>query len=634
MKRVLLLICAAFFCLAVYAKDIKYPVTAIPESLKKNVNVVVREDETIFKILSRKSATVHVHYVATIMTANGKDYATRTIFYDKLSKVNGLKAVVYDANGEVIKKLKASEIRDQAAFDGVSLFSDNRVKVIDFTQSGYPYTIDVEYDIDYNFLLFINGSAVANEEQVSVQRFVYQLIYPKELKPRYKAQNIDQEPLMESPGAGLESMKWTLKDVLPITIEPLSPASKQIQQIVAAPNEFEMEGYSGSMANWRDLGLWIKTLNAGRDKLSEETSKKLHELVKGLTTNETKAKVIYEYLQSKTRYVGIQLGIGGFQPFEAGTVDQTGYGDCKALSNYMVAMLKEVGVPAYYTMIMAGSRVDIDPDFPSTMNHIIVGVPNNRDTLWLECTSQTNPFGYIGTFTDNRYGLMITEQGGQLRRTKYYPQELNIQSTVADVFLDLTGNAKAKVVTNYSGLEYENDGLSFVVNYSAGDQKKWLEKNTQISSFNLGTFSFTNKKDLIPTAVVTMDLMLNKYASLSNKRIFMTPNLLNRSNFLPEKVENRKTPFVLNQAYTHIDTIRYHLPESIYPEFLPLDTKLTSRFGTYEAAYKLDQGSLIYIRKMTRKDGEFPAESYQELIDFYKSVNKADNTKLVFLNRT
>ena len=32
--------------------------------------------------------------------------------------------------------------------------------------------------------------------------------------------------------------------------------------------------------------------------------------------------------------------------------------------------------------------------------------------------------------------------------------------------------------------------------------------------------------------------------------------------------------------------------------------------------------------------GEFPPESYNELIEFYKSINKADNIKLVFLNKT
>jgi hypothetical protein len=32
--------------------------------------------------------------------------------------------------------------------------------------------------------------------------------------------------------------------------------------------------------------------------------------------------------------------------------------------------------------------------------------------------------------------------------------------------------------------------------------------------------------------------------------------------------------------------------------------------------------------------GEFPPNAYNELIEFYKSVSKADNVKLVFANKT
>ena len=87
-------------------------------------------------------------------------------------------------------------------------------------------------------------------------------------------------------------------------------------------------------------------------------------------------------------------------------------------------------------------------------------------------------------------------------------------------------------------------------------------------------------------------------------------------------------------AFTNLDTIRYHLPEGIYPEFLPEAIKIKSRFGEYEASYKLDQGNLVYTRKMIMRKGEFPPESYKELIDFYKGVNKADNAKMVFLSKT
>ena len=87
-------------------------------------------------------------------------------------------------------------------------------------------------------------------------------------------------------------------------------------------------------------------------------------------------------------------------------------------------------------------------------------------------------------------------------------------------------------------------------------------------------------------------------------------------------------------AYTDIDTIRYHLPEGIYPEYMPPAVKLKSRFGEYEANFTLDQDNLIYIRKIKMNKGEFPPESYTELIEFYRNLNKADNTKMVFLSKT
>lgn len=144
MKRGFLTICLVVLVLATYAKDIKYPVSAIPEALKKNVNVVVREDETIFKILSRKSSTVHFHFAATIFNGNAQDLASHEVYYDKKTKVRDLKAYVYNSEGELIKKLKASEIMDRSAFDGFSLFTDNRMKMFDLSQGSYPYTVEFE----------------------------------------------------------------------------------------------------------------------------------------------------------------------------------------------------------------------------------------------------------------------------------------------------------------------------------------------------------------------------------------------------------------------------------------------------------------------------------------------------------
>ena len=67
---------------------------------------------------------------------------------------------------------------------------------------------------------------------------------------------------------------------------------------------------------------------------------------------------------------------------------------------------------------------------------------------------------------------------------------------------------------------------------------------------------------------------------------------------------------------------------------MPQPIKVKSRFGEYEATFTLDQDNLIYIRKLKVNNGEFPPESYNELVEFYRNLNKADNTKMVFLSKT
>jgi hypothetical protein len=302
----------------------------------------------------------------------------------------------------------------------------------------------------------------------------------------------------------------------------------------------------------------------------------------------------------------------------------------------MVTMLKELGIKSHYVLIRAGkNEYTLSEDFPSSQfNHAIVAVPNGKDTLWLECTSQTNPFGYQGTFTGDRKAFMITDDGGQIVNTIHYPTEKNTAKRMADVYLELNGNARATVKTTYSGIKYEFDHLDFALNDQYDNQKKWVLRNTEIPSFDLTKFSFINNKEKIPSAEVSLDLVLNRFASVSGKRLFLTPNLMNRLAYLPEKLDERRTDIIFKWGYVNSDIITYHIPENIYPEFLPEPVKINSVFGEYEASFEVNQGNIIYTRKLKVNNGTFPANSYKQFSDFYKSINKADNIKVVFLSKT
>ena len=479
MKRLILLPFFILFACNVFAGDpLKYEVSKIPESLMKGAQAVVRADQEVIEIHDIGRATKRVLYAITILNEEADSYAKHQVGYDKLTKILSIEGRVYDANGKVISKLKKADIQDIAAFDGVSFVSDTRVKIATFARNTYPYTVEFEYELEDKNLLHYGYRYPQPNAKISVESSVFEVIVPKDFPElRYHGQNLTTKVEMAMRG-DKKVYQWVWKNlaVRPQS-EPYSPSAfTKNEFLTVAPNTFEVEGYKGDMTNWKSLGEWNLLLSTGREELPLATQAKVQELVGNSPSKLDKIKTLYEYMQSKTRYVGIQLGIGGWQPFPATEVDSKGYGDCKALSNYMKSLLKVVGIESYYTLIKAGNDGEKEEFFPSfssrQFNHAILCVPLEKDTVWLECTSQIQAAGYMGNFTDDRYALLITPQGGKLVRTPTYTRKDNTITRKATVKLDAEGNATAEINTQYSGLQQDKNNIDYYVTLSKEDQKK------------------------------------------------------------------------------------------------------------------------------------------------------------------
>ena len=624
---------------AVFAEEPKYPVNLIPKELLENVNVVVRSNKTFFSIVNDSSAINSTHEVFTILNPEAKKFAVKALFYNKLEKVKSLEANLYDGNGNLIKKLKNSEIYDQSVISGYSLYEDNRVKVADLTYGVYPYTVEFICQTRLKFLFYIPSFYVRPGERISIEKATFSIDFSKDaVPPRYKALNMDKTSPSISSSKERIIWSWNFENIKAYEQEPFGPTAEEASPaIMASPTRFNFEGNKGQMDNWSHFGDWINSLNKERRKLPEETIKVVIHLTKDVKSAEEKVRILYEFMQSKTRYVSIQIGIGGFQPFEASVVDRVGYGDCKALSNYMVALLEAAGIKSNYTLIQAGKDAQrMISNFPSSQfNHAVVSVPLKNDTIWLECTSQTNPFGYAGTFTGDREALAINEKGAVVVKTPEYKAEMNVQSRMADIYFQTSGDAMAEIVSTYSGLQYETSQLNWILDKQIQEKQKWLYENTKIPNFNIVSFSINERKDIMPVATVGMKVSLPKYASISGKRFIFRPNVMNRSALILPKNENRKHEVICKIASTDIDTIKFSLPDGIYPEFLPKPVSLKSQFGTYEAKTQISfDGKVLYTRKLILLKGNHPSTAYSDLVDFYNAVNKADDLKLVFLKKT
>src|SRR6478609_9723622 len=122
------------------------------ENLREFFNMIVNKqiEQIVFKIINLKEAVYHRKVVYTILNESGERYAAMVVGYDKLRKISSLDGTLYDAKGNVLRKAKNKDIQDYSAVQDISLFDDNRVKVLDFTNQFYPYTVEFETEVRYN----------------------------------------------------------------------------------------------------------------------------------------------------------------------------------------------------------------------------------------------------------------------------------------------------------------------------------------------------------------------------------------------------------------------------------------------------------------------------------------------------
>lgn len=605
--------------------------STVPD-LKKKAHAIIESEETTFTVNSTGSGTTLFKTRVTILNENGKEHAKLYVPYDKLSKVDHIKATSFDVFGKKLKIVKSKDILDVSAVSDFSLFEDNRIKIVNLAHTSYPYTVEFEYQTTSSNMLFYPTWQPQSSENVSVAKATFTVVIPKGMKLRYQEERV-QEKVKQTSSIKDDVYTWEVNNLIPVSKEAYGPSiTEQVPIVRTAPTEFEVQGYKGNMETWESFGDWFNKLNAGRDVLPEVTKQKLQELVADCKTPQEKVERIYNYLQNKTRYVSIQLGIGGWQPFEASFVDSKGYGDCKALTNYMQAMLKAVGIESYHALIRAGEGArDLALDFPSSQfNHVILSVPLKSDTLWLECTSQTESAGYSGKFTGDRHALLVTPNGGKLVKTPHYSASDNAQKRSILVKLDESGNGVAQVTTVYTGLQQDTHG-QVLHQLSPDEQSKWLYRQTRIPSFEIRKFTIDQRKSRLPVITENLELNLRQVATISGKRLFLTPNLMNKFTSVPSTVAERKTDVVQTMSFFDSDTVLFELPAGYAVEFLPKNVEHVTEFGTYTASMQVEGQQVKYIRTLEMHKKRHKPEFYTKYLEFLNNIVKADNQQMVFV---
>jgi len=624
-----LLILNIGFSTRMQASDIKYRVSDIPKQLLTDAKAVVRNEDIVVEINSNGKLVQKVKYAITILNKNGESNGYFLQPYDKNTKVSSIKAQLYDESGVEIKKKGGFDILDYALISGGSIYDDDRIKKIYPEQYEYPYTIEYSYEVTVNNVIQYPGWHPVEDFNVAIEKSTYKLIIPSPANCRYYERNISSKPTIDSTGENT-IYKWELNNYIALVFENFSPSFSEITPVVLiAPTKVNVEGYTGNFDSWKGIGLWIYQLLEGKNNLNDETKVKIRKLTEGITDERAKIKKLYEYLQNKTRYVSIQEGIGGFQPFDAETVDRLSYGDCKALSNYMKTLLEVVGIKALYTRVLAGDEnTAIITDFPSNQsNHIILCVPLANDTIWLECTSQNNPFNYMGTFTADRQALVIDSSGGTLVRTPSLNLEKNLESRKINVTLDPSGSGFADIKTIYNGAPY--DSYASILMSDQADRKKMITRRIHIPNFELDNFNIQETKSENPFVTERLNLSLTNYCTRVGDKLMLCLNIMNKLSESPFQSSTRKNMISIKWPASEIDTITYEFPQGYTLENIPAKVSLQSDFGEYTTEVTKSGSALQYVRTFKVYKAEHPVDRYDEIVTFFEKIVTEDENKVM-----
>jgi len=625
MKRLCLYIALLWQAFTVYGQQVDYSLQSISDSLKQDAHSIVREFTTLVDIHSMEEGEATFRKVVTILDEDGKHDADFICFADKFHSLDGFKGELYDATGKKVLSFKKSDLK----FSNISedLASDDKTYFYDCTYEIYPYTVIYEWDVKYKhgLLAFPSFNPITSFNQ-SLVLSRYTLSIPNGMEIDYRTSNEITKPTMTK-DEKKTNYCWEIGPKYAIKHETLGPGLSQlIPRIYTKPIVFSYDKYTGRQSSWEELSAWHHSLLTGRDLLSEEQKSQIHALVQGLNSDYEKVKKLYAYLGEKMRYVSIQLGIGGLQPMKVSETMAMGFGDCKALSFYLKVMLQTIGIPSEYVVISTTNE-KLYADYPNVqqMNHVILKVPLNERTLWLECTNPFIPLGYVHDGIAGHDALVIQSQGGKLERLPVYADSLHTQNYIVEVNLTDTPQTDVEVECISRLSQYE--ARFSMLRKKDNERKDFLRQQIKLNRATISHVEVMESNDSVPVLTERYTLQ-GMYGDKNGNRLFIPVNPFRKEPFRLDK-SPRKYDIHLNYGYMDNDTIRINLPEGYRVESLPKDTKSVYPFGHIKSYIKVTDKEIVITQSLYVKKGVYPAVQIDDFLSFSEAIKKAYNGKII-----
>ena len=373
--------------------------------------------------------------------------------------------------------------------------------------------------------------------------------------------------------------------------------------------------------SWAEVGDWYRSLAQSRAKPTDALRTRAEEIAKGAATPEDQVRAIYRFVSTQNRYVGIDFGIGRYQPHEAAEVLANQYGDCKDKDTLLEALLQARGFITAPALIGAGIAPVAEVPSPAVFNHVITTVDLPSGRIWLDSTPPAAPFRYLSAPIRDQKALVATSVGqATLESTPEDPPYPFTASFEAVGALDAGGKMMAKMKATYRD-DDEIPARMLARTAAPAERDKVSQYLSTYSGFS-GTTSntaFENADDPAKPIAITYDYARHPFGDWENLRIVplfpaLEFNVLSSDKEAPDEDIQLGTPRTLT-VVSHI-----RLPEGFRAD-LPDPIHVKTEFATFDKTYRYENSEIVAERKIVILKQRVAKADWKRYQEFTKSIS-------------
>lgn len=433
---------------------------------------------------------------------------------------------------------------------------------------------------------------------------------------------------------GVRTYLWSASQLTP-TGNARNSASPHTVQKINDPDE-DAEGRKlpsvawTTFHSWAEVGNWYRGLALPRSAPTAAIVSRANDLTKDAKTPEEQVRALYDFVAAHTRYIGIDFGVGHYQPHTAEEVMVDQYGDCKDKDTLLEALLRAKGFTAAPALI--GVNIAPVPDLPSPalFNHVITTVDLPGGRVWLDTTSEVAPYRVLIPFIRDQQALVIPATGvAALERTPADPPFPYFERFEAIGTLDKDGLLKSHMDLT---LRSDNElGFRFLLQRVAPAQ--WDEAMQAVSramGFQ-GTVSNSDlrQKDPAEPVHLSYDYTRPSFADWDHQRILPLFPALEIATIDKDKAPDHDIDQGWPRKLTAVTRIK--LPEG-YKATLPDLIHVDRGYATFDQTYRMEKGDLVVERTVVILKRKVPKTQWKDYNAFTRDIGAESGENYISVN--